>query len=256
MLFRSGAHSQALRQAGHGEAHSTFPDRTSSRNVTRTNNHKTAEQPQQQSAPALPRESNELQSSTRSAGTTALTNANLKQKNILEHPQLQKQNTPASEADNESEAGGKGGDGDWTPAAVLTPTSSNKQRPAELVRRQSLLPTQQAQHLIHALLDGDTTTTEGNSAQPSEGVPSIHTRETDHIRPGSGLSSYIDAGMPPATRKIWVKRPGSSATLVQIREDDLVDDVRDMILRKYANSLGRNFDARSEERRVGKECPV
>ena len=45
------------------------------------------------------------------------------------------------------------------------------------------------------------------------------------------------------TRKIWVKRPGASATLVSINEDDLVDDVRDMILRKYANSLGRCFDA-------------
>ncbi|GIZ44884.1 hypothetical protein CKM354_000806900 [Cercospora kikuchii] len=44
-------------------------------------------------------------------------------------------------------------------------------------------------------------------------------------------------------RKIWVKRPNASATLVQIRDDDLVDDVRDMILRKYANSLGKTFDA-------------
>jgi osomolarity two-component system response regulator SSK1 len=30
---------------------------------------------------------------------------------------------------------------------------------------------------------------------------------------------------------------------VQIREDDLVDDVREMILKKYANSLGRSFDS-------------
>jgi osomolarity two-component system response regulator SSK1 len=44
-------------------------------------------------------------------------------------------------------------------------------------------------------------------------------------------------------RKIWVKRPNASATLVQIREDDLVDDVREMILRKYANSLGKAFDS-------------
>lgn len=44
-------------------------------------------------------------------------------------------------------------------------------------------------------------------------------------------------------RKIWVKRPNASATLVQIREDDLVDDVREMILKKYANSLGRSFDS-------------
>jgi hypothetical protein len=44
-------------------------------------------------------------------------------------------------------------------------------------------------------------------------------------------------------RKIWVKRPGSSATQVMINEEDLVDDVRDMILKKYANSLGRSFDS-------------
>jgi len=44
-------------------------------------------------------------------------------------------------------------------------------------------------------------------------------------------------------KKIWVKRPGSSATQVMINEEDLVDDVRDMTLKKYANSLGRNFDS-------------
>ncbi|KFY25842.1 hypothetical protein V491_01576, partial [Pseudogymnoascus sp. VKM F-3775] len=54
------------------------------------------------------------------------------------------------------------------------------------------------------------------------------------------------------TRKIWVKRPNSSATLVTINEEDLVDDVRDMILRKYANSLGRNFDAPDVSLRI---CP-
>lgn len=44
-------------------------------------------------------------------------------------------------------------------------------------------------------------------------------------------------------RKVWVKRPGASATLVPLREDDLVDDVRDMILKRYGNSLGRSYDA-------------
>ena len=44
-------------------------------------------------------------------------------------------------------------------------------------------------------------------------------------------------------RKIWVMRPGSSPTQVTVAEDDLVDDVRDVILRKYTNSLGRNFDS-------------
>ncbi len=44
-------------------------------------------------------------------------------------------------------------------------------------------------------------------------------------------------------RKIWVKRAGSSATMIQISEEDLVDDVRDIILKKYTNSLGRTFDS-------------
>ena len=45
-----------------------------------------------------------------------------------------------------------------------------------------------------------------------------------------------------APKKVWVKRPGSSATQVTIKDEDLVDDVRDTILSKYNNSLGRNFD--------------
>ncbi|KAI0542683.1 hypothetical protein GGR58DRAFT_510010 [Xylaria digitata] len=45
------------------------------------------------------------------------------------------------------------------------------------------------------------------------------------------------------TTKIWVKRPLASATLITINEYDLVDDVREQILRKYANSLGRQYDA-------------
>ena len=66
-------------------------------------------------------------------------------------------------------------------------------------------------------------------------------------RPTTSQTEYFARNLPNMAamlhRKIWVKRPGASATLVQIKEDDLVDDVRDMILRKYANSLGRTFDA-------------
>ncbi|XP_044716420.1 response regulator receiver domain-containing protein [Hirsutella rhossiliensis] len=50
-------------------------------------------------------------------------------------------------------------------------------------------------------------------------------------------------GSNMVTRKVWVKRPHASATTIAIHEDDLVDDVRDLILRKYANSLGRTFDS-------------
>ncbi|PKS13221.1 hypothetical protein jhhlp_000567 [Lomentospora prolificans] len=48
---------------------------------------------------------------------------------------------------------------------------------------------------------------------------------------------------PTPMRKVWVKRRGASATIVTIPTDALVDDVRDLILRKYANSLGRHFDS-------------
>lgn len=49
--------------------------------------------------------------------------------------------------------------------------------------------------------------------------------------------------MAEAARKIWVTRPKASATLVTISPNDLVDDARDMILRKYANSLGKTYDS-------------
>ena len=80
---------------------------------------------------------------------------------------------------------------------------------------------------------------------PSRG----HDRSTSDISPplSTSATEYFARNMPSMAtllhRKIWVRRPDQSATLVQIKEDDLVDDVRDMILRKYANSLGKTFDA-------------
>lgn len=65
--------------------------------------------------------------------------------------------------------------------------------------------------------------------------PALQPTKTDYFGDIS-----VHAEMVP--KKIWVKRPGSSATQVKINQDDLVDDVRDTILRKYSNSLGRNFD--------------
>ncbi|KAI5817694.1 hypothetical protein BZA77DRAFT_333040 [Pyronema omphalodes] len=46
-----------------------------------------------------------------------------------------------------------------------------------------------------------------------------------------------------ATRKIWVKRANGSPTAVQVGEQEMVDDVRDLILAKYQNTLGRHYDA-------------
>ena len=83
-----------------------------------------------------------------------------------------------------------------------------------------------------------------------ESQPSIESSllqsDPPRIQSGATPSDYFGEAACPTMqqkKKIWVKRPGSSATQVIINEDDLVDDVRDMILRKYANSLGRTFDS-------------
>ncbi|KAF7513557.1 hypothetical protein GJ744_008851 [Endocarpon pusillum] len=55
-----------------------------------------------------------------------------------------------------------------------------------------------------------------------------------------------------AIRKLWVRRGNASATQVAVSPDDLVDDVRDAVIRKYLNSIGRTFDAPDVSLRI---CP-
>ncbi|CZR63700.1 related to response regulator Mcs4 [Phialocephala subalpina] len=128
------------------------------------------------------------------------------------------------------------------------PANPNNSKP-DLPRRQSLLPAQQTK-LIKTLLETDL---------PSE----ARAASLDYFT--NNGPSTISPNM--VSRKIWVKRPGASATLVTINEDDLVDDVRDMILKKYANSLGRSFDSpdvtlrivpreQRQERTLGPEEPM
>ncbi|KAG8525744.1 uncharacterized protein KY384_000504 [Bacidia gigantensis] len=71
-------------------------------------------------------------------------------------------------------------------------------------------------------------------------VPNDESSRSPQRSPPSRTRPQTYNRMP--SRKVWVKRPNAVATQVPIGEDDLVDDVKDMILRKYANSLGRNFD--------------
>lgn len=72
-------------------------------------------------------------------------------------------------------------------------------------------------------------------------------------RSSSRSVAPIDIYLPDmATRKVWVKRGNASATQVAIGPDDLVDDVRDAVIRKYLNSIGRTFDAPDVSLRI---CP-
>lgn len=107
--------------------------------------------------------------------------------------------------------------------------SSSRPTPPAVIRRQSLVNTSNAR-IIKTLLD-----TEAPPAAIASGPP------TSDYFGVAGAAATFNASM--LHRKIWVKRANASATLVQVREDDLVDDVRDMILKKYGNSLGRSFDA-------------
>ncbi|KAI9772714.1 MAG: ssk1 response regulator receiver [Geoglossum simile] len=93
----------------------------------------------------------------------------------------------------------------------------------EFFRRQSLVPSTQTR-LIRTLLESE--------------LPPLQSSTRDFA---GHLPLELSTNM--VNRKIWVKRPGASATLVSIHEDDLVDDAREVILKKYANSLGRSFDA-------------
>ncbi|KAL2813241.1 hypothetical protein BJX63DRAFT_421327 [Aspergillus granulosus] len=88
------------------------------------------------------------------------------------------------------------------------------------LRRQSLLPASH-QHLVSSLLrTGSFSDPDGFGNKPLQSTSS-----------GMGF------------RKIWVKRPGGSATLLPTSEDALVDELRDQVVMKYANSLGKTFDA-------------
>ncbi|KAK3117962.1 Two-component response regulator SSK1p [Teratosphaeriaceae sp. CCFEE 6253] len=68
--------------------------------------------------------------------------------------------------------------------------------------------------------------------------PSFSTNPTD-----SSAMAHPTMPPPPRQRKVWVRRPGASATLIPYHPNDMVDDVREVILRKYKNSLGGTFDA-------------
>ncbi|MBE7180344.1 MAG: response regulator [Terriglobus roseus] len=98
-------------------------------------------------------------------------------------------------------------------------------------RKQSLVDSSNA-HIVQTLLRGDL---------PGVGVGVGETGQAE--APGTNTAALASLHPSMLHRKIWVRRPGASATRVQVREDDLVDELRDYIVRKYGNSLGRNFDS-------------
>ena len=173
-----------------------------------------------------------------SASSTSDTGGRLSTSEILEHPTVTiEQSTPEAQdvveiREDHSQGRSSGSDRALSPSLSGQPTA--KARPIQPVRQQSLVHNSN-QKVIQTLLNTDQR-------------PYINTESPSAV-------DYFASG--PATnmasimyRKIWVKRQGASATQVQIREDDLVDDVRDSILKKYGNSLGRTFDAPDVDIRI------
>ncbi|KAM0712124.1 hypothetical protein Q7P37_011218 [Cladosporium fusiforme] len=119
-------------------------------------------------------------------------------------------------------------------SSQVSPGDSSSVAEAE-ERRQSIANSSNAK-IVKTLVDA-----------PEKNKDSLQLDTNDSAPLTSGVLDFLTPGLPDMSsmlhRKIWVKRPGASATLVQIKEEDLVDDVRDMILKKYANSLGKTFDA-------------
>jgi hypothetical protein len=94
-------------------------------------------------------------------------------------------------------------------------------------------------------LDTSSTTTPTPAESSQQSQPPTPGEPVTLIPPVPPIPSICirHAPEPAMVRKIWVKRPGASATRVDVNEEDLVDNVRDAILQKYRNSLGRSIDS-------------
>jgi osomolarity two-component system response regulator SSK1 len=60
---------------------------------------------------------------------------------------------------------------------------------------------------------------------------------------GSRLQIHSNMLSPKPHRKLWVCEPGLTATSVPVQFGELVDDVKTLVLSRYANSLGKAVDA-------------
>ncbi|KAJ6260697.1 hypothetical protein Dda_4926 [Drechslerella dactyloides] len=107
---------------------------------------------------------------------------------------------------------------------LITSSGSRRKPVLSFSRRQSLIHSSET-GLLRSLLDQETASPAGSTNIQLVAVP----------MPNNGNQA--------STRRVWVKRPGGSPTQVVIAEDDFVDTVRDLCLRKYTNALGRQYDS-------------
>lgn len=160
-----------------------------------------------------------LPSSSDPFGGAALQSPKVREKEHQQRPGIQTSNTTATGDPlapvSESPPSDEKPNNHSTPPSAVFP-----KRPSLAIRRQSLLPPSH-QHLVTKVLDPDL-------LFPNNAPASTHSAPTT---------------VEMSSRKIWVRRPGGSPTLVPILEDAMVDELRDQVIVKYTNSLGKTFDS-------------
>ncbi|KAK6542657.1 ssk1 response regulator receiver [Orbilia ellipsospora] len=110
---------------------------------------------------------------------------------------------------------------------LLSTSGSRRKQVFSFSRRQSLIHSSDST-LLRSLLEQESASpTFGKDSNSNIQLVAVPMPQNEQLR----------------TRRVWVKRPGGSPTQVIVAEDDFVDTVRDLCLRKYANALGRQYDS-------------
>lgn len=115
------------------------------------------------------------------------------------------------------------------PSTPISPTP----RPP-FPRRQSIFPPSEVPRITE---NYEITLAEARTAYDGNGASSPAVQEK---RKGTGM----------VNGKVWVRRREGSATLVYLHEEDLVDNLKDAILKKYQNALARHYDAPDLQLRI------
>ncbi|KAF3903641.1 hypothetical protein AA313_de0205650 [Arthrobotrys entomopaga] len=110
---------------------------------------------------------------------------------------------------------------------LLSTSGSRRKQAFSFSRRQSLIHSSDST-LLRSLLEQESASpTFGKDSNSNIQLVAVPMPQNEQLR----------------IRRVWVKRPGGSPTQVIVAEDDFVDTVRDLCLRKYANALGRHYDS-------------
>ena len=100
-------------------------------------------------------------------------------------------------------------------------------------------------------LSSPSTTTSFNSlSSPTSHIPTAssmqsihhHHKQSSHSSIATHLTLPSPIKQSTGPKRVWVKRPNATATTVFISENDIVDDFKGLILRKYPTTLARACD--------------